>query len=158
MEKSETWFFFRFSTFRIFHVNLNTLKKKNVGGGSTPHQKKCSSIFFKGFKFTWKMRNVLNQKKNQISDFSNFYFFELRSFLWHHHTNFQWIFHDNFKNNIRKNVSIFFILFSTLHIIHKNHIINAKLRGGEGGLHILNWEMAELFYFFEISYQKFALY
>ena len=28
-------------------------------------------------KFTWKMRTLLNRKKNLISDFSDFYFFEL---------------------------------------------------------------------------------
>jgi len=32
------------------------------------------TIFFKVFKFTWKMRNLLNWKKNQISNFFNFYF------------------------------------------------------------------------------------
>ena len=45
---------------------------------------KCSNIFnqiffspfffSKVFKFTWKMRYVLNRKKNHIPDFSDFYF------------------------------------------------------------------------------------
>ena len=39
-------------------------------------------------------------------------------------------FSDSFKNKIREFFSIFFILFSTLLIIHKTHIINAL---GEGG-------------------------
>ena len=59
-------------------------------GGQALHQKrneiffsKCfniltkkNSIFFSSemFKLTWKMRNELNQKKNQILDFSDFYF------------------------------------------------------------------------------------
>ena len=32
------------------------------------------SFFFKSVKFTWKIRNQLNRKKNQILDFSDFYF------------------------------------------------------------------------------------
>ena len=51
-------------------------------------------FFSKVVKFTRKIRKWLNQKKNWISDFSDF-FFELRSFLWCHHPNFRCIFHEN---------------------------------------------------------------
>ena len=37
-----------------------------------------SNFFSKVFKFTWKMRNRLNREKNQISDFSDFYFSSYR--------------------------------------------------------------------------------
>ena len=122
-EKSEIWFFFRFSWLHIFQLNLNTfeekkmgkknvvqnvrtfLKKKNVNiffcvqglgiffriGGPKSEQvsingipeearlqcfdRTSRSIFFsKVVKFTWKIRNRLNRKKNQMSDYSDFYF------------------------------------------------------------------------------------
>ena len=55
---------------------------------------KCSNIFEQIFfskvlKFTWKMRNRLNQKENKIS---GFLFYVFRSFLWCDHSNFWWIF------------------------------------------------------------------
>ena len=77
------------------------------------------------FKCTWKMRNRLNRRKNQISGF--FYFrvmviFELKS------PQFSMTFHHNSKNKIRKIVS--YIRFNTLCIIHKNRI---KTEGWGGG-------------------------
>ena len=50
--------FFLFSQFWIFHVNLTTFEIK----------------IQKVVKSTWKIWNRLNRKKNQISDFSDFYF------------------------------------------------------------------------------------
>ena len=48
---------------------------------------------------TWKMRNVLNQMKNQFSDFL---FLELWSLLYSKLSQFLINFHDNSKNQIRK--------------------------------------------------------
>ena len=41
--------------------------------------------------FTWKMRNVLKQMKNQFSDFLQFLVFEIWSFLYSKLVNFRWI-------------------------------------------------------------------
>ena len=50
--------------------------------------------FFLFLKFTWKIGNRLNRKKNQFSDFSVFYFSSYSHFsvifLWRHHPNFRW--------------------------------------------------------------------
>ena len=98
-KKSEIRFFFLFSTFRIFHVSLTTFEKKNYCNACrtmkrllmlpiptrVPEKKihvwlniekinKFYILFSKVFKFTWKMRNMLNRKKKKISDFSHFYF------------------------------------------------------------------------------------
>ena len=62
--------------------------------------------------FLWKMRNVLKRKKNNVSDFSYYYFSSYSHFLvilWRHHPNFRWIFDDNSKN---KNRRIFLLFLS----------------------------------------------
>ena len=62
-------------------------------------------FFFKEVKFTWKIQNRLNRKKNQISDFSDFNFSSYGHFLvilCRHHPNFRWTFQDNSKNKNRK--------------------------------------------------------
>ena len=54
-------------------------------------------------------------------------------------------FQDNLKNkNCKKKFSLFFILFSTIHISEKNLTISEG--GGEGGrgLHTLGWDRADL--------------
>ena len=87
--------------------------------------KKIFYIFFiKSFQIWMKDTESAESKEKSNFRFFQFLFFKLWSFLWHHHPNFQWIFH-NLKNF--KNVDLFFILFSTLHIIHKNWI---KTDGG----------------------------
>ena len=81
LEKSEIWFYFRFSRLRIFHVNLITLKKWFWCCCSMQFffsfVQNFNFFFFKNFifffKFTWKIHNRLNWKKNQISDSSDFY-------------------------------------------------------------------------------------
>ena len=71
--KSEIGFFFWFSWFRIFHVNLTTFEKKTYNFldfdlGCFQHKKKISKVV----KFTWNNQNRLDKKKNQVSDFSDF--------------------------------------------------------------------------------------
>ena len=72
-------------------------------------------------KFTWKMRYVLKQKKNQVSDFLRYRYFCTKI------CKFSMKFH-NSKNKNRK--IVFFIPFSTLSIFHENGI---KTEWGEGG-------------------------
>ena len=91
--------------------------------GEAPHHFFSSKMF----KFTCKNRNRLNTMKNHASDFSDFYFSSYGHFLvifWRQHFNFRWIFSNNWKNKYRR---IFFILFGTFPIIHKNWI---KTEGG----------------------------
>ena len=71
------------------------------------------------------MRNVLNRKKNQISDFSVSYFSRYDHFC-------ILIFDENY----------FLIIFSTLPMFHKNGI---NTEGREGGrLRILSWEKTQI--------------
>ena len=64
------------------HKNDHNLKNKNRKFGFSFYSVDSGSfiqilkriIFFKVIKLTWKIRNRLNRKKNQISDFTNFYF------------------------------------------------------------------------------------
>ena len=76
------------------------------------------------------IRNRLNRKNNHTSDFSDFYlsnYGNFWSFLWRHHPNFRWIFHDNSKN---KNWRIFLLFFPYyMAHSHKNRIKTE----GEGG-------------------------
>ena len=44
-KKSDTWFFFRFSTFRIFYINLNTYETKNVSKNCLVYNEKLLIIF-----------------------------------------------------------------------------------------------------------------
>ena len=87
-------------------------------------------------KFTWKIGNWLNRKKNQFSDFSDSYFSSYGRFSAIFCDVITPIFDDNSKNiNLRILFIIFPVLYSRLPIIHKRLI---KSEGG--GLHILNWE------------------
>ena len=82
-------------------------------------------FFFQVFKCTWKIRNRLNQKKNQI------FIFKLWSFLCPY---FRWIFHDNSKKNGK------LIFHSFQHIAHHPLKPDQNLGGWEG-LHTLSWEI-----------------
>ena len=74
-------------------------------------------------KFTWKMWNRLNRKKNWISGFSDFYFSSFGHFWSFLYLNFRWIFHNNSKNKKSENFFIIFpIIYNTLPIIHKTLI------------------------------------
>ena len=60
-------------------------KARGVQGGEAPRKKNNCLVFLrkkicKFFKFTWKIQNRLNRKKNQVSDFTDFLFFELLLF------------------------------------------------------------------------------
>ena len=93
-------------------VNLHIINKYFI---SSP--KLWDRPLVKFFKFTWKIRNQLNRKKNQILDFSDFYFSSYEHFLvilWHYHPNFRWIFHDNSKNKNR-NILLFRFSFYSAH-------------------------------------------
>ena len=77
------------------------------------------------------MRNVLNRKKNQASDFSDFYFFELWSFFvifLLKSPQFSMNFHDYLKNKNRKNGKINFSFDSAYCASFMK--MGAKLRGG----------------------------
>ena len=112
-----------------------------------PHQKNNWIYFFfkmkkknsNILKFTWKIWNRLNRKKNQISCLCEFYFSCSGNFLLKMIPIF-----DEFSRITRKIKSknqfiSFFILFSTFHIFHKN--LTSSWGRGEG-LHILNWDEA----------------
>ena len=76
-------------------------------------------------------------KEPESTEKSNLRFFQLlflELFLWRHHPNFQWIFHDYLKN---KNQRIFFIVFSTLRIFHESGI-----KTEVGGLLVVSWGRA----------------
>ena len=88
--------------------------------------------------YTWKMQNVLNRKKNHISDFSDFLFFELWSFLYWKHPNFRWIFTITWKIKIEK---LIFHSIQHIPIFHQN-----GSKTDEGGLHIHSWEKAQFFW------------
>ena len=99
------------------------------------------SVFLR---FYWKMRYVMNRKKNHVSDFSDIYFSsygQFWSFLHPNHPNFRWIFTITRKIN-RKNRKINFS-FDSAHCASFMKI-GSKLRGGRGGLHILSWDRALL--------------
>ena len=91
-------------------------------------------IYLKFFKFTWKIQNRLNRKKNQISDFTDFYFSSYGHFsviLWRHHPKFQ----RNFTITRKLIIGNFFGGFSNLlktKRIIKDHKIKTALfeRGG----------------------------
>ena len=88
------------------------------------------SIFFKVVKRTWSMRNMLNRKKNQVSELSVFYFSsygDFWSFLYSNHSSFWWIFHDNSKN---KNWKIVYS-FVSAHCASTIKI-GSKLKGSRG--------------------------
>ena len=121
-----------------FHYNSKNENWKNLkydfsdfSFSNYSGSKLFSGFFFsKVVKFTWKMRNVLNQKKNHESDFSDFYFPSYGHFLvilWRHHPNFRWIFHDNSKINNQR----FFLLFFSFYSAHSPPSIRtgSKLRG-----------------------------
>ena len=88
------WYAVDTSLFRLGSTNPKKILRVWMlfGGRRRPDQKKLNFFFFKNnqtfsnkfffpifflskvFKFTWKVRNRLNRRKNQISDFSNYYF------------------------------------------------------------------------------------
>ena len=70
----------------IYHVKFKKMKKKCWFWKSM--NPKNSFIFSKVVKCTWKIGNRLNRKKNQISDFSDFYFSS-------YHRKLGWFFHKN---------------------------------------------------------------
>ena len=73
------------------------------------------TVFFLIFNMYMKIRNRLNRKKNPVSNFSNYYFSShdhFWSFLWRHHPNLRWIFHDNSKNKIMRILKLFLSLYS----------------------------------------------
>ena len=85
------------------------------------------------------MRNVLNRKKKQISDFSDFYFLSYGHFLVIFVTSspqFSMNFHNESKKKIGNLISHSFQHIEPMFIIHKNQI---KTEGG--GLHIVSWEI-----------------
>ena len=84
-------------------------------------------FFFKFSKITWKIRNLLNRKKNKISDF---YFSSYGHFCTHNDPNFRCIFTHNSKN---KNRTIFSIIFTILYSIFCIfHTISTTSEGGRG--------------------------
>ena len=102
---------------------------------------KCSKfpkkMFLKFFKFTWKVRNWLNRKKYQISDFYFSSYGHFCDFI----TQFLWNFAIARKIIIGVFLNYFPILFSTFGIFHKVYTTSE----GGGGQHILKWEKAPIF-------------
>ena len=82
------------------------------------------------------MRNVLNRKKNHVSDFS----YSSYGHFCTQNCQFSMNFHDNPKNKNRK-MDFSFVSAQSASFMK----IGAKLREG-GGLHILSWDRAEIGY------------
>ena len=111
-------------------------KACGVQGGEAPSKKKHKYFFeeFFVFKFTW------------ISDLTNFYFSSYGHFsviLWRHH-------HNSCDNSKNKNRGIFLLFFS-FYSAHSASFIKFHHFWEEGGLHILNWEKAQLLIFIFIN-------
>ena len=99
-----------------------------------------SKFFFsKVFKFTWKMLNVLNRKRNRILYMYDFHFSGYGHFYDVITPIFRWIFPDNSKN---KNWRIFLLYFSFYSAHFASSIKTGSKLKGEGGLHILSREKA----------------
>ena len=82
------------------------------------------NIFFsKVAKFVWKIRNQLNRKENEVSDF----YFSSYGHVCSKNCQFSMNFHDNSRNRNRISWKLFFIRFSTLRIFHESGI---KTKGG----------------------------
>ena len=92
-----------------------------------------------------KYKHQLNRKKNQISDFFYFYFSRYSHFCDLVTPIFNEFFIVTRKMNLEEKFISFFIIFSTLRIIHKNRIKTKEMKGR--GLHILSWENTHLFTF-----------
>ena len=90
------------------------------------------------------MRNVLNRKKNHISDFSDFHFSGYGHFCTKNYK-FLMNFHDNSKNKNQKNREINFSFDSAHSAFFMK--IGATLRGeeGGGGVHIIAWDSDQNF-------------
>ena len=79
----------------------------------------------------------MNRSKNQISDFSDFYFSSYGYFCFKN-CQFSMNFQDNSRNKNRK--IVFFIRFSTLRNFHESRI---KIEGrGVCTLHVVSWDRA----------------
>ena len=91
---------------------------------------KLPIFYFIFFKFTWKIRNWLNRKKNHISDFCNSYFSSYGHFCTQNVTNFRWIFTHNSKHEYQEKKVFCFSFVST----HSASFIKMcpLLRGGCG--------------------------
>ena len=130
MEKSEIWFFCRFSRFHIIHVNLSTFENK-IGKNKflfknirTFLNRQKFTFFFLQFFFSnqFFFHKCLNsnercgidwiERKIKLQIFP-ILVFELWSFMIIFIPNFRWIFHDNSKSKNRK-----LILHSFQHILH----------------------------------------
>ena len=104
--------------FRIEDPSLNWLASESGSQNSLQcfacigHQDKKNS---KVVIFTWKIRNVLNRKKNHISDFSDFYFLSYGQFCTEN-CQFSMHFHDSSKIKIRKIRKLIF--HSIQHLAH----------------------------------------
>ena len=90
----------------------------------------------KVFKLTWKMQNLMNRKKNQISDFSQFHFSSYGHFCT---LIFDEFFTITLKLKIRK---LFF--HSIQHISYLPWKWDQNWGEERWGLHILRWEKANL--------------
>ena len=91
----------------------------------------CANFFSKVVKFTSKMRNELNRKRNQISDFFDFYFSSYGHFC-SKICRFSMNRHDN---SINKNRKIYFSFDSAHKKIDKLNLssfmkVGSKLKGG----------------------------
>ena len=146
---------------------------------------KKSNFFFQKC-FTWRMRNQLNWKKNQISDFTYFYF----SNYGHFYDVITPIFNESCNFFDRWNLYIIFLVFEIWSLLYsklvhfrlilitkstishklkvgQKKLMDKKIRfspsrifysnltiseggGGGGGLHILTWEIPQIFIFLDM--------
>ena len=95
--------------------------------GIMQHENKLK-ILSKLIKFTWKIRNRPNRKKDQISDFSDIYFSSYGNFCGVITPNFWWIFHNISKIKNRR-IFVLFFLFYSAHCASFMKV-GSKLRGG----------------------------
>ena len=93
-------------------------------------QKFWTTFFSKVFKFTWKIWNRPNRKKNQIFDLWDFYFSSSGHFFTQNDLNFRWIFTHNWKNKNRK-INLFRFSFYSAH--YASFIKIGPLLGEGGG-------------------------
>ena len=147
MAKSEIFFFFDSADSHFIKIILDLDIFFRIGGPYSEqvsvngifrnshftvlHAWVCGQTYLlknsKVVKLTWKMRNVLNRKKNQISDSSDFYFSNYDHFCTKNHPNFRWIFHEYSKNKYWKNQKIIFS-FVSAHCASSIKMVS-KLRG-----------------------------
>ena len=115
-----------------------------------------SNFFFsKVLKFTWKMRNRLNRKKNQISGFSNFYFLSYGHFC----DVITPIFDEFFtKTHLWPSLSFLFPNRCMLNFSHWNRSINKDFNYFQRWLFNKFLENFLYFYFWILIYRNYRIF